>query len=184
MTEFIKVTYAQTGASQSINEMGMRAVQARAYDARNSQYLLIKAPPASGKSRALMFLALDKLAHQGVRKAVVAVPERSIGSSFKSTALSEGGFFADWDLDPKWNLTDAGGAQKTKLFSEFMGSSDKILVCTHATLRFAFESLGVEAFDGCLIAIDEFHHASSDEESRLGELVRSLLTRDKATSLL
>jgi len=55
MTDFIKVSYAQTGASQSINEMGMRAVQARAYDARNSQYLLIKAPPASGKSRALMF---------------------------------------------------------------------------------------------------------------------------------
>lgn len=180
MTDFIKVTYAQSGASQSINEMGMRAVQARAYDARNSQYLLIKAPPASGKSRALMFLALDKLAHQGVRKAVVAVPERSIGSSFKSTALTEDGFFADWELNPKWNLTDAGGAQKTKLFSEFMGSSDNILVCTHATLRFAFESLGVESFDGCLIAIDEFHHASSDEDSKLGELVRSLLLRDKA----
>ena len=180
MTDFIKVTYAQSGASQSINEMGMRAMQSRAYDARNSQYLLIKAPPASGKSRALMFLALDKLSHQGIRKAIVAVPERSIGNSFKSTALSEDGFFADWEVNPKWNLTDAGGAQKTKLFSEFMTSGDKTLVCTHATLRFAFESLRVEAFDGCLIAIDEFHHASSDEESRLGELVRSLLLRDKA----
>lgn len=180
MTDFIKVTYAQSGASQRINEMGMRVMQSRAYDARNSQYLLIKAPPASGKSRALMFLALDKLSHQGIRKAIVAVPERSIGNSFKSTALSEDGFFADWEVNPKWNLTDAGGAQKTKLFSEFMTSGDKTLVCTHATLRFAFESLRVEAFDGCLIAIDEFHHASSDEESRLGELVRSLLLRDKA----
>jgi hypothetical protein len=180
MTDFIKVTYAQSGASQSINEMGMRVMQSRAYDARNSQYLLIKAPPASGKSRALMFLALDKLSHQGIRKAIVAVPERSIGNSFKSTALSEDGFFADWEVNPKWNLTDAGGAQKTKLFSEFMTSGDKTLVCTHATLRFAFESLRVEAFDGCLIAIDEFHHASSDEESRLGELVRLLLLRDKA----
>jgi hypothetical protein len=180
MTDFIKVTYAQSGASQSTNEMGMRAVQARAYDARNSQYLLIKAPPASGKSRALMFLALDKLNHQGIRKAVVAVPERSIGSSFKSTNLSDDGFFADWEVNPKWNLTDSGGAQKTKLFAEFMSSNDKTLVVTHATLRFAFESLGVEAFDNCLIAIDEFHHASADEGSRLGELVRALLNRDKA----
>ncbi|MGE6210574.1 DEAD/DEAH box helicase [Comamonas aquatica] len=180
MTDFVKITYAQTGASQSVNAMGMRAMQARAYDERGSQYLLVKAPPASGKSRALMFIALDKLTNQSVRKAIVAVPERSIGSSFRSTPLSQDGFFADWVVDPEWNLTSAGGAQKTKAFAEFMQDQAKILVCTHATLRFAFEQLGAQAFDNCLLAIDEFHHASADEESRLGELVRSLVERDKA----
>lgn len=180
MTDFVKITYAQTGASQSVNAMGMRAMQARAFDERGSQYLLVKAPPASGKSRALMFIALDKLANQGVRKAIVAVPERSIGSSFRSTTLSQDGFFADWAVDPQWNLTSAGGAQKTKAFAEFMSSQARTLVCTHATLRFAFEQLGVQAFDNCLLAIDEFHHASADEESRLGELVRALVERDKA----
>ncbi len=179
MTDFVKVTYAQTGASQSIDKLGMRAMQSRAFGERNSQFLLVKAPPASGKSRALMFIALDKLLNQGIKKAIVAVPERSIGSSFRSTALSEGGFFADWTVDPKWNLTDAGGAQKTKAFADFMGSPDRIMVCTHATLRFAYEQLGTQAFDECLVAIDEFHHASSDENSRLGELVRGLMDRGR-----
>lgn len=179
MTDFVKVTYAQTGASQSIDKLGMRAMQARAFGERNSQFLLVKAPPASGKSRALMFIALDKILNQGVKKAIVAVPERSIGSSFRSTPLTEGGFFADWTVDPKWNLTDAGGAQKTKAFADFMGSSDRIMVCTHATLRFAYEQLGTQAFDDCLLAIDEFHHASSDENSRLGELVRGLMDRGR-----
>lgn len=180
MADFIKVTYAQSGASQATDSMGMRAMQARAFDERGSQYLLVKAPPASGKSRALMFIALDKLLHQGLRKAVVAVPERSIGASFKSTPLSKDGFFADWEVNSQWNLTSAGGSQKTKAFSDFMSGSAQILVCTHATLRFAFEQLGAAAFDNCLLAIDEFHHASADENSRLGELVRALMERDKA----
>jgi len=179
VVDFVKVTYAQTGASQSIDKLGMRAMQTRAFGERNSQFLLVKAPPASGKSRALMFIALDKILNQGVKKAIVAVPERSIGSSFRSTALTEGGFFADWTVDPKWNLTDAGGAQKTKAFADFMGSADRIMVCTHATLRFAYEQLGAQAFDDCLLAIDEFHHASSDENSRLGELVRGLIDRGR-----
>ncbi|MGN5477680.1 DEAD/DEAH box helicase [Cupriavidus basilensis] len=109
----------------------------------------------------------------------MAVPERSIGASFQSTPLSKEGFFADWEVDPQWNLTASGGTQKTKVFAEFMSSDAKTLVCTHATLRFAFEDLGAAAFDNCLLAIDEFHHASADENSRLGELVRSLIERDK-----
>ncbi len=56
-------------------------MQERAYEKRGEQYLLIKSPPASGKSGALMFIALDKLRHQGVRQAIIVVPERSIGAS-------------------------------------------------------------------------------------------------------
>lgn len=180
MTDFVHIQYAQSGASQTINEMGMRAMQARAFDERGSQYLLVKAPPASGKSRALMFIALDKLMRQGLRKVIVAVPERSIGASFKSTPLSRDGFFADWVVEQEWNLTLSGGAQKTKAFADFMAGEATTLVCTHATLRFAFEQLGAAAFDQCLLAVDEFHHASADENSRLGELVRALMERDQA----
>lgn len=175
MADFVTVSYAQTGASQTTNQYGMRAMQARAFDARNSQYLLVKAPPASGKSRALMFIGLDKLENQGITKVIVAVPERSIGASFKSTPLSEGGFFRDWVVNAQWNLTDAGGAQKTKAFADFMASEDSILVCTHATLRFAFDQLGAAAFANSMIAIDEFHHVSADENNRLGEVVRALM---------
>lgn len=78
----VTVTDAQTGRDQEPNELGMRPMQERAYDRRGEQYLLIKSPPASGKSRALMFIVLDKLTNQGRRQAIVVVPERSIGSSF------------------------------------------------------------------------------------------------------
>ena len=163
----------------SINAMGMREMQSRAFDARNAQYLLIKAPPASGKSRALMFIGLDKIVNQGVKKIVVAVPERSIGNSFKTTLLKPNGFFADWFVTPRYNLTTSGGGQKTAAVSEFLGSNESVLVCTHATLRFAYEKLGAEAFAGCMVAIDEFHHTSADAESKLGELVRSLIANGK-----
>lgn len=175
MSDFVKVEYARTGKSQMVDARGMRAMQARAFESRNARYLLVKAPPASGKSRALMYIGLDKLENQGVEKVIVAVPERSIGSSFRSTDLKSGGFFADWTVAPSRNLTDSGGSQKTKAFSDFMSSDDATLVCTHATLRFAYDALGAAAFADCLVAIDEFHHASADENSRLGELVRGLM---------
>jgi hypothetical protein len=101
---------AGTGATAKANELGMRPMQARAYDKRGEQYLLIKSPPASGKSRALMFIALDKLTNQGVKKAIVCVPERSIGASFNSEPLSKHGFWADWEVAPQWNLCNTPGA--------------------------------------------------------------------------
>ena len=182
MTNVVEVRYGQSGASQKIDELGMRPMQARVWKSRDAQYLLVKAPPASGKSRALMFVALDKLHNQGVSKAIVAVPERSIGSSFDPAPLTEHGFFADWNVEDSWNLcaTENGGARgKVDALKAFLESDDRKLVCTHATLRFAYDRFGAEAFDGCLLAIDEFHHAAADQDNRLGELVRGLLERDQ-----
>ena len=177
----IHVEYQATGASTSVNEMGMREMQARAYAARNAQYLLLKAPPASGKSRALMFIALDKLRSGQVSKVIVAVPERSIGGSFKNTALSSHGFHSDWSVEPKNNLCLPGGENsKVTALGTFLDSSDKTLVCTHATLRFAFDKFGAEKFNNCLVAIDEFHHVSANYESKLGELVRILMDSTNA----
>ena len=182
----VSITTARTGASAKANALGMRAMQERAYAKRGEQYLLIKSPPASGKSRALMFITLDKLHHQGLLQAIVVVPERSIGSSFADEALSQQGFFADWQVAPQWNLCNAPGADdakvaksKVKAVGEFLASSDKILVCTHATFRFAVEALGVEALDDRLIAIDEFHHVSSNSGNVLGGQLSALITRDK-----
>lgn len=172
----INVNYQATGQSTSTNEMGMREMQVKAYAARNAQYLLLKSPPASGKSRALMFIALDKLISDQVNKVIVAVPERSIGKSFYSTDLTSGGFHSDWVLPDRFNLCAPGGEKsKVDTLSDFLNSDEQILLCTHATLRFAFDRLGVEKFGNCLVAIDEFHHVSAEYESRLGELVRSLM---------
>ena len=178
---------AGTGVSAKANELGMRPMQAQAFDKRGEQYLLIKSPPASGKSRALMFIALDKLINQGVKKAIICVPERSIGASFASEPLTKYGFFADWDVAPQWNLCNTPGdddpkvaKSKVKALGEFLASDDKVLVCTHATFRFAFDELGVEAFDNTLVAIDEFHHVSADAGNRLGAQLAQLIGHDKA----
>ena len=69
------VTYAQNGSSTKANELGMCPMRERTYGKRGEQYLLIKSPPASGKSRALMFITLDKLDSQGLRQAIVVMPE-------------------------------------------------------------------------------------------------------------
>lgn len=173
----VDVQYEQTGASVNTDALGMREMQQRAFAERNAQHLLIKAPPASGKSRALMFIGLDKLYNQGRKKVIVAVPERSIGASFATTDLKSHGFFADWTVEENNNLCNAGTAQsKVKQFVDFLQRPDPILVCTHATLRFAFEQLSPADFNGCVLAIDEFHHVSADTESnRLGELLRDVM---------
>ena len=180
----VSLRTSQTGASTKPNELGMRAMQERAYDRRGEQYLLIKSPPASGKSRALMFIALDKLHNQGVRKAIIVVPERSIGGSFADEALSKFGFWADWTVKPQWNLCNAPGVDeprvaksKVKAVGEFLASDDQVLVCTHATFRFAVDDLGVEAFDECLIAVDEFHHVSANPDNRLGAQLAQFIAR-------
>ena len=179
MENVINVTYDANGQTTSTNEMGMRPMQARAYAARNSQYILLKAPPASGKSRALMFIALDKIKTGNVKKVIVAVPERSIGKSFSSTKLIKYGFHSDWQVSDRFNLCVPGGENsKVQLFKEFMSSDEQVLLCTHATLRFAFDQIGASKFGNCLVAIDEFHHVSADYESKLGELVRSLMQQE------
>jgi superfamily II DNA or RNA helicase len=181
MPNLVDVKYAQTGRSTATDKLGMREMQEQAFAARNNQYLLLKAPPASGKSRALMFIAVDKLFNQGLKKVVVSVPERSIASSFASTALTDRGFFADWVIEDRNNLCTPGAdASKVQALKRFLEGPDTILLCTHATLRFAHEGLDESLFNDTLLAIDEFHHVSADEGSRLGELVRSVMRNTNA----
>ena len=182
MPNFVDVTYQQTGKSLDTDSLGMREMQRRVFEERNAQYLLLKAPPASGKSRALMFLGLDKLFNQGLKKVIVAVPERSIGGSFDRTKLTEYGFFADWDYNEDYNLCTPGGDdKKVRAFRTFIeDKSQAILICTHATLRFAFNQLDVSAFNDTVLAIDEFHHVSAAIENKLGEVLNKVMNKSNA----
>ncbi|MCB1615562.1 MAG: DEAD/DEAH box helicase [Pseudomonadales bacterium] len=177
----VSVNYACNGSSKKSNELGMRVMQERAYEKRGEQYLLIKSPPASGKSRALMFIALDKLHNQNIKKAIIVVPEKSIGASFNNEPLSQYGFYWDWEVAPKWNLCNAPGEDggKVNTVNTFLESDDKVLVCTHATFRFAVDKFGIPAFDDCLIAVDEFHHVSANPDNRLGAQLGQFIARDK-----
>ena len=177
----VSVTYARTGASARPNALGMRPMQERAYEKRGEQYLLIKSPPASGKSRALMFIALDKLQNQGLKQAIIVVPERAIGASFNDEKLTQHGFWADWTVAPRWNLCNSPGTDGGKVNSvgAFLASTDRILVCTHATFRFAVEKFGVAAFDDRLIAVDEFHHVSANPDNKLGLHLADFIARNR-----
>ena len=186
MPDIVHVTYACTGQSSQTNSLGMREMQEKAFQSRDAQYLLIKAPPASGKSRALMFIALDKLVNQGLKKVIVAVPEKSIGGSFRKTNLKDFGFFANWEPNEEYNLCTPGmDGSKTKVqaFKNFLANDEKILICTHATLRFAFEEIDEQLFNNVLLAVDEFHHVSADCDSRLGELIRDVMKKTTAHSI-
>ena len=181
MPNLVHVTYDQTGKSKSTNALGMREMQEKAYEGRTAQYLLLKAPPASGKSRALMFIALDKLKNQGIKKVIVAVPEKSIGASFGTTALKKYGFFTDWNPNPKYNLCTPGEEKsKVTAFLNFLESNEQLLVCTHATLRFAFDGLDVKKLDDTLVAIDEFHHVSAEGDNILGQVLKSIMANSSA----
>ena len=176
MTNLIEVNYNQTGQSKKTNHLGMREMQQMVYEKKDSQYLLLKAPPASGKSRALMFVALDKLLHQNIKKVIVAVPEKSIGGSFMDTKLTLGGFESDWIVNNEYNLcTIESNQSKSEIFKEFLQNDEKILICTHSTLRSAFETLDEKRFDNTLLAIDEFHHVSASDVSVLGNVLKSII---------
>lgn len=184
INNLVNIQYAQTGKSSATNEMGMREMQAMVYEQRQRQYLLVKAPPASGKSRTMMFVALDKLANQGIRKVIVSVPEKSIGRSFKDTKLKDFGFFEDWKVAPYYNLCDSLGSETSKRekVHEFLlpTTSTKILVCTHSTLRNAMKDVPNEQLNDVFFGIDEFHHTSADANNNLGELIRRLLNETSA----
>lgn len=179
MENLVNITYAQTGASSNVDKLGMREMQRIAYAQRHRKYLLVKAPPACGKSRAMMFVALDKLENQGIRKVIVAVPEKSIGRSFNNTDLKSHGFFADWKVASYFNLCDSTNeTEKKRRFVEFLRPDvpNQILICTHATLRNAMKEVSDEQVNDCLFGIDEYHHSSADAYNGLGELVRRLIT--------
>lgn len=183
MNNLVEVQYAQTGKSSNTDALGMREMQAMVYAQRQRKHLLVKAPPASGKSRAMMFVALDKLQNQGIKKVIVAVPQQNIGRSFKNTELSKFGFFTDWVVAPYWNLCVAAGSENTKksVLREFLDHpTARILVCTHATMLNALNGIDAEKLNNVFFGIDEFHHGSADETNRLGGLIRRLLNETTA----
>ena len=130
-----------------------------------------------------MFVALDKLVNQGIKQAIIVVPEKAIGASFNDEPLSQYGFWSDWRVTPKWNLCNAPGNDnggKVKSLGAFLESEDKVLVCTHATFRFAVDAYGVTKFDDRLVAVDEFHHVSANPDNRLGAQLGQLIGRGRA----
>lgn len=175
-TLFVNINYQQTGESTFVDDIGMREMQHLVWQYRAEQYLLVKAPPASGKSRAMMYVALDKLKNQKAKRVIIVVPQRIIGSSFKNTQLE--GFAHDWYIDPKFNLiTDNYSTQaKSSAFKDFfLQDESKILLCTHDTLRSSARSIKYDQWNDTVLAIDEFHHVKAEDNSVLGNLLSDIM---------
>lgn len=137
----VSVTYARNGSSTKANALGMRPMQERAYEKRGEQYLLIKSPPASGKSRALMFIALDKLHNQGLRQAIIVVPEKSIGASFNDEALTR---FTDPAAGPLFADQNEEGDEASGIVYVLRSKSDHPTVVAH---RDVLHKIGVTGGD-------------------------------------
>lgn len=182
MNNIVEIKYQQNGSSSTTDQNGMRDMQAKVYAARKERFILLKAPPASGKSRALMFVALDKIKNQDIKRVVVAVPEKSIGRSFKNTNLTKGTkFHSNWQVAPAYNLCDSENEkEKVNRFKDFFRSDAKVLICTHATLRFGLADLDDELCNDTLFGIDEFHHTSADVNNGLGENIRRIMNNTNA----
>ncbi len=177
MENLVNIQYARSGVSSTTDSLGMREMQRLVYKERGRRYLLVKAPPASGKSRALMFVALDKLVNQGIKKVIVTVPEKTIARSFQDTELKSHGFFADWKVSEGYNLCVAGLKESglRGKFLSFLDSDAKVLICTHSTFRNALRDFDCSRLNGCFIGIDEFHHTSADELNNLGTVIRHIM---------
>ncbi len=110
------------------------------------------------------------------------MPERAIGASFHDEPLTRFGFWADWHVEPEMEpLRRAwlGQWRQGQCGRGVPGKPDKVLVCTHATFRFAVDRFGVEAFDDRLIAVDEFHHVSANPDNKLGLHLGQFIARDR-----
>ena len=59
-----------------------------------------------------MFIALDKPENQGLKQAIIVVPEKAIGASFNDEPLSRYGFWADWTVHPKWESLQRTGRRR------------------------------------------------------------------------
>ena len=97
------------------------------------------------------------------------------------------GFYEDWRIDPHYDLT-AGGitGSNVKRFVELLNNPEaKILICTYATLRFAYEEVADDAqFDDTMVAIDEFHHISADDNSVLGTALKNIMHNINSISFI
>ena len=95
-----------------------------------------------------MFIALDKLQNQGIKRVVVAVPEKSIGRSFKNTNLTNSGFFANWEVASYFNLTDVKNEQDLR---EAHAKLDDIVESCYPGYPFASDEARLE----CLFKLYE-----------------------------
>lgn len=147
----------------------------------NALHLMINAPMGSGKTLLLMVLIYCQLVRRKAWKAIVIVPQNSIGNGYKNSSFMLGNkkvrFQPQQFICGEMGTINSlyGFLQKRTL----LGNPDyRVLVCTHQTFNRAFADMKKrlspskikELFGEVILAIDEAHHLSN-EELRYGDVI-------------
>lgn len=173
----------------------MRDWQVRAFEQlKNVPYMILNAPMGSGKSWLMCALSAFKMKRDASLKCVIAVPQTIIAPGFIHAKLQmPDGEQIEWYV--KHNLCSQIDSKGTVnyfiawLSGESDSLSERVIVCTHATLVAAFKKLKSEKklhfLSNVLVWIDEAHHVKNVAvdgfdgtiNNGLGELV-SYLSRE------
>ena len=135
---------------------------------------LINAPTGSGKSTMLSMLAYQRTVSDNKKKTIIAVPQTVIGKGFNTKVFKlPNDKVIDWSVgvdlctNAKDTVEQFSSFLKEDIFYSEAYPFERILVCTHATLVAAFQSLSQEDkqtyWNNLLICIDETHHLQMHE---------------------
>ena len=143
---------AQTGASTKANELGMRVdAGARLCAARravSADQVAAGLGQVAGADVHRARQAAQPGAQAGDHRRAGALDRRQLRrrAADASTASGPTGRSSRSGTSAtRPGSTTAVAKSKVKAVGEFLASDDKVLVCTHATFRFAVDELGVEA---------------------------------------
>ncbi|WP_280524241.1 DEAD/DEAH box helicase [Legionella cincinnatiensis] len=160
----------------------MREWQKEAFDKfKDAPLMILNAPMGSGKSWMMCFLSAFKLKHDPKLRCVITVPQTIIASGFiKEKLMMPDGEKIFWlaGHDLCSNKQNEG---TIRYVIKWLGSngnllSDRILVCTHATIALVYKKLyeerQLDLLSNLLLWVDEAHHvtSSSSQDEQLSPI--------------
>lgn len=159
---------------------------------KNENHIIFNAPTGSGKSYVITQLYNHELNKDKGRKIIIAVPQTVIAKSFVQDPNS---YLSECGMN---NLCSDNKARNIAELIRFIEekapptNSDRVRICTHATLVGAFDKIDKNKIKDISIWIDEGHHVKNSEiklddiaiyeANKLGQLVQYIVKNRKLNS--
>ncbi len=173
---------------EGVSDLIYRAWQQECFDdckASGKQHWIVNAPTGSGKSNILLGLSIDALKNDKDHLVILACPQKEIGKGFFKRIWKIDGI--DTTIRDNNQLcgdklfTDTGKVERLKDFIEGKRHShetDRMIVCTHATLSFVLERVDKSKMKNITLIVDEGHHIRTDDVNGLGKVANYFLDND------
>jgi superfamily II DNA or RNA helicase len=150
---------------------GMRRWQEEAFDVlKEKSHMILNAPTGSGKSWLMCSLSAYKMKKNKKLRCIISVPQTIIANGFvEANMLMPDGGKIEWmaENDLCSQKTDEGTIKKVLqwLVDPYVTLSQRILLCSHATLVAAYkkikENKSFDLLENLLLWVDEAHHLKS-----------------------